>query len=316
MVISISFSDVLLTGSSCPGNSAPLNVSGETYNLTEDITTTGSCISIFGFPAAANNIVLNCNGFRISGDGGGTDKGIEIGLISASSNITINNCIIENFGSGLICSSSSRFYVNNITTINSTYGINTEDCAYSIINNSHIYNNNVGVFKIGQGNSIYNTIIENNTQGGIEGNGDVSSNNIIDNVTIRNNNIGIDFGSDSRGNMQILNSNIYNNTLYNIDFTPTSAYTFTNIFFQNNYLGNWSKIYTDNFANFNNVSFYDNTYLGATQLYDCFDYLSTNLSCENQSIIVLGSSSLGSVFPSFGISSFLFLLGGLILFFR
>lgn len=64
-------------------------INGETYTLVGDVFTTKSCMVI-----DTDNIVLDCNGMTIEGDGSGVDAGVKL---SNHQGITVVNCRIDNF---------------------------------------------------------------------------------------------------------------------------------------------------------------------------------------------------------------------------
>ena len=90
-------------------------ISSDEYIITADLSTSGSCILI-----RANNVVVNCNGKKISGDDGQADIGIDIGDTGFRNNINITNCIVEDFGTAIrVGQDSNLVRLENVTT-NST----------------------------------------------------------------------------------------------------------------------------------------------------------------------------------------------------
>jgi parallel beta-helix repeat protein len=157
---------------------------GKTYCLNQSISTTSTCMQFTN-----NSVILDCQGYNITGDKSGVDSGIHI---SGYNNITVKNCGINNFYYGVHMSSAS-----NNSLIN------------SIIYNSSIY----GVFL---SNSDYNNLINNtvyNTTNGISMNSG-SDNNLIINNTIFNLNIGIYIQASSYN--RIDNNNISSSNSHGI----------------------------------------------------------------------------------------------------
>ncbi|MEK6846142.1 MAG: hypothetical protein AABY26_05250, partial [Nanoarchaeota archaeon] len=115
----ITGADVSVTdfGTSGDANSTSCgNVTGS-LTLTANVSTTTTCFTI-----NTSNIVLDCAGFTISGDGGSTDYGVfnSVGY----DNITITNCIIDNFGDGIYSYNDAYDQIiQNNTLTNLTIGI-------------------------------------------------------------------------------------------------------------------------------------------------------------------------------------------------
>ncbi len=92
------------------------NVTGS-LTLTANITTTTNCFTI-----NVSNIVLDCAGFTVSGDGGSSDSGI---LNSDGyDNITITNCTFDNFNEGIYSYNNAYSHIIQYNTFtNLTYGV-------------------------------------------------------------------------------------------------------------------------------------------------------------------------------------------------
>lgn len=153
------------------------------------------------FNVLEDNVTLNCNGFRIFGNGN------SIGIYANNTlNTTIRNCIISNFTDAVVFQSSSLGEISNCTMMQSRTGIN---------------------FTGSSGNLIRGILLTNETNKtvGIVLNG--SSNNfLIDinarfNYTLSSNYYGEGYSgtaitvSGGSGN-QIVNSSLYNMTNYGI----------------------------------------------------------------------------------------------------
>jgi len=147
--------------SSCGNVGAPGGV------LTGNIIASGNCINI-----TANNVVINCSGYAIIGNGSG--DGFDVNNLS---NVSIINCLIENFTTGVNASQFNNLTIqysnftnnsNSITTWSgsSQYGwYGTISYGLNLFNNQFLdrvtFNNNPYSC-----NAIYNSTIENNTING------------------------------------------------------------------------------------------------------------------------------------------------------
>ncbi|MFW5704708.1 MAG: hypothetical protein ACOCXG_02590 [Nanoarchaeota archaeon] len=88
-----------------------LNVAGETYVVTQDITATGNCFSIL-----ADNIILDLNGHTLTGPG--SNRGVLFG--GSRVGVTIKNGVINNFDSGIYSYDySPGFTLDNVDIVNS-----------------------------------------------------------------------------------------------------------------------------------------------------------------------------------------------------
>ena len=160
--------------------------------LTSSLTMTGDLSNCpgHGIIFGSNNIVLDCQGHTIEGDGSGYSNGI---YLNSRQNNTIKNCIIRNFDYGIFLDhSSNNFLTNNTANSNNDAGIYI------------FYNSNF--------NEILNNKILNNSNTGITiSNCDPrrycydagNSNNIIEDNKISNNGVGI-FSQQSNS---IINNN-------------------------------------------------------------------------------------------------------------
>jgi len=153
-----------------------------------------------GIVVGASNIVLDCAGYTITGDGGATDAGV--GSNAGDSNVTVKNCIIENFGIGIIFDNS-----DNSTMFNNTIQhVNIGGAGATIISFSNGTNANIS------SNTIYNITAD--AGGGpigisfSEGASGTSANGIIygNNISLfsgdgNNNALAIDIGDDTVGTL-------------------------------------------------------------------------------------------------------------------
>jgi len=180
-----------------------LSVAGD-YILNQSVDGAGSCFTI-----SASDIILDCNGYEITGDGTG------IGIDIQADGSTVKNCIINvgnyQYGINIDGFSNNLLTGNNVTVdFSSEYGIQLSNS-----NSNTLSGNNVsGVMAIYLlDGSSYNVIIGNYVDGSATGSAitletDTSYNNITDNTAIGN--AGIDLVGSS-------NNIITNNVAYGID---------------------------------------------------------------------------------------------------
>jgi len=137
------------TISSCP---TTISSSG-TYTLTGDLSSSNYCIKV-----DASNVVINCGGHKITGTSGTTNYGIS-GYNGDVNNVTINDCIIDKFGDGIVIPGGDNWQVNNVVVANSTSnyygGIYISGSAnYNNFNNVEVYGGiKYGVYIYGSSNN-------------------------------------------------------------------------------------------------------------------------------------------------------------------
>ncbi|MBT6774591.1 hypothetical protein HOA91_04430 [Candidatus Woesearchaeota archaeon] len=122
-----------------PGTCACGDTLKENYNLSFDLSCTDSGITIGG-----PNLVFDCRGHSITGDGGG---GPDTGFINTGGfrNITIKNCVIGGFAKGIefMHAFNATIWNNTIGHINLTepnWGISFANCSGANISNNIITN--------------------------------------------------------------------------------------------------------------------------------------------------------------------------------
>jgi parallel beta-helix repeat protein len=171
-----------------------------TYELNQNISSTGTCITI-----NTDNVELDCKGYTIDG----TDALYSYGVIdNGFDNITIKNCIITNFYWGIFFFNGANFgtLTNNTIISNIDNGIYLENSVYNILTNNTISSNSgwggIRIWSGSNNNILTNNTIKNNTDGIILVS---NSNNILTSNIVYFNNIGFNF-LDSSNNK--LNSNI------------------------------------------------------------------------------------------------------------
>ena len=223
----------------CTG-SYNINAGGH-YVLNNSIANNGTCINIL-----VNDVLLDCQGFNMTGNG--TLFGVNAGV--GLNNVTVQNCEIYNFSSGIsftIVTGSTIFNNtimrnmqaiwfqwgsdnNNITTNilnnNSRYGFLVASVAQSVNNtitgNTANFNGRDGFnFNQSSNNTVINNIANYNTRFGFYI-VNQSNNNTFTGNTANNNSEGFVIWSNSTGN--IFNSNrAINNSVFGIDFPGLSC---------------------------------------------------------------------------------------------
>ncbi|MBW2963728.1 right-handed parallel beta-helix repeat-containing protein, partial [Candidatus Woesearchaeota archaeon] len=211
--------------------------------LTQDIyVNLSDAIGSWCISFQTNDIILDCQGHSLNGNGSG------IGIISGNlDNITIKNCQVNNFTSGIQMRTNNSFVINNTASFNTEdgfiigygyYGVinafvenNTAinnsrhpfyiiNASYSQIKNNRAYNHSNGVYNIQS--SHYNQILNNlayDNYGGFTLSYSSHDNHLFNN-TVHNNQVfngnSYEFITDSYNN--VLNQSYYtgNSTVVNL----------------------------------------------------------------------------------------------------
>ncbi|MHC1575266.1 MAG: right-handed parallel beta-helix repeat-containing protein [Candidatus Methanogasteraceae archaeon] len=168
----------------------------------------------------SDNVVLDCNGATINGDGSG------IGIYNNEfDNIILKNCNIKNyeFGIGTVYSSYNTITSNNIS--NNSYGIDMEYSSNNTLNSNNIHSNSLyGIYMVYSSDNALtsNNICSNNLFANTNGIGivDSSSNTLICNNINDNSLTGIDISSNS--NFNTLNNNKIKNNGYGVSLTDSN----------------------------------------------------------------------------------------------
>jgi len=255
-----------------------LDTPNEYYILAADIddTTTGSdqaCMNI-----TAQNVTLDCQGFRINGTYASGNRGV----YSNQFNSTVKNCVVGNWTWGIYYyHNSNNGTIQNVTVRNNTEGIMLNGADNNILTDITVNNNSdCGLYFVSADNNwltdinanyngvttaagvrtgIYfstlgarpenNTIINSTVNNNYRAISIVGANNFI-NITAKNNIIyGISL-LDTTSNNNVINSSIYNNI---IDYYLYDAGS-TNYFRNTNFTGNrkiwfWDSTNWFNYAN-------------------------------------------------------------------
>ena len=163
-----------------------------------------------GIKIGADNLVLDCGGYQLTGDGTSTDYGVDnfIGY----ENITVQNCILVGFGNGIYYSSCAEGLIINNTIVNNTAdGVKLVRVNNTLVNDTIIMNNSNGIGMNLFFGSKNNTLIDNTitkNEFGISVDEGSDDNDIIENVLNNNSDSGIYLGNS-------LGGDLFNNTLKN-----------------------------------------------------------------------------------------------------
>ena len=191
----------MVTQSAC----ATLSSANTVYVLDRNLTTTGNC-----FVISANNITIDGNGYKITGNGGSSGIYVNTYIINA----TVKNLTIDYFSNGIYLYYQNYYDVfENITITRSPYGINS----YYMPRYNNFTNINI------TGASNYGIYINRDFTG-----------SRIKNVRISSSNYGIYFGSYSEVSYYnvIEDSSFWKNTNYNLYIA--SPYYWRNFNLSNN----------------------------------------------------------------------------------
>ena len=134
-----------------PTNCTTLSYPG-TYTLQNDVSTTEDCFTII-----SSNVTLDCNNYNIDGDDGSGDYGIYSNGISGTlTNITINNCNLTNFHSGLYLRYSDDGNISNTNSSSMTFaGVRTDSSDGNNFTDISLQNSDVyGFYFLNSGNNL------------------------------------------------------------------------------------------------------------------------------------------------------------------
>ncbi|MEM2031021.1 MAG: NosD domain-containing protein [Archaeoglobaceae archaeon] len=213
------------------------------------------CIKI-----SANDVVLDGQGFSISGEGSGD------GIYVRASNVTIKNVKVLNYGTGIrLYSSSNITIIGNYITNNRYEGIKLSSSSSNTITVNNITNNYGEGIELSSSSS--NTISENNIMNNDEEGIELSysKNNTISGNNIANNEYsGIELSSSSSNT--ISENNIINNGRTGIYLSSSPSNIITGNTIVNNkdrgiylYSSSYNLIYNNLFNNTRNYYISDST---------------------------------------------------------
>ncbi|MGC8662624.1 MAG: right-handed parallel beta-helix repeat-containing protein [Candidatus Micrarchaeia archaeon] len=173
------------------------------YSITGNIKAVPNCFTI-----KASNVSLNCNGALISGTGTGSAF-----TILNESNVSINNCNVKKFWSGIVANNTPYIKLKNMSISNVGVGVILKNTKYGDIFNIKLSTfDNIGYLI----DHVFNSIISNNyAYDGVNSSGfiiDNSTNNLIkyNNAT---SNAKYGFFIENSNNNNIFNNSAYSNKL-------------------------------------------------------------------------------------------------------
>jgi parallel beta-helix repeat protein/surface protein len=278
------------------GNNGVLDSAGTTYTLTENITSTGTCLSV-----SAANVTLDCAGYTIEYSTSGEND--TYGFYTNQFNTTIKNCnIVDGNRSG----NSSRIgiYVDedNALIFNNTVNTSNSNSIYvgSAVSNLNVSQNNlysysddsVRIFSTSSGNNFERNTIISSWDNGVQG----GTNNdfVLNDITGDN---GIRFSAG--GSNTVFNNNITSTGLQDNDFgayvsSPNNNFTGNKIISDQGkgvailYSGGNGNTFEDNIISSNNsfaFQFYQNTYSNS---------LINNTFISNSTVVYIQANSTNS----------------------
>jgi uncharacterized protein (TIGR02145 family) len=284
-----------------------LDVSNTRYILEKSITTDETCFNI-----TADDLLLDLNGFTITGDNSGADYGV---YALGRNKIIIRNGFIEwfgkssaNIGDGIYLINTNNSAIENIDASNNGYGIeiissssnNLKNIGVSssywegltldsssgstLSNIVGVSNGGAGIYLYSSNNSILTNLSSSKESGIIL---ERSSNNILNNINSSNNTLGLFVYATS-------NNNIFSNIITSFNGPGAQAYGIYvsqctgNVF--NNVISSSNKdlgiqLSLSPQTTFNNVTISDNevynTITGGLYLYNNNNSIFNNLNCYN-----------------------------------
>jgi parallel beta-helix repeat protein len=214
------------------------------YTLTADISNSANtyCMNI-----SANHVIFDCQGHTIDGTDASSSYGIYVyRSFATTTNETIKNCVLTDWGDGIYLSYSNSNTLSNITSSsNSYYGIYLYRSNSNTLSNITSSSNSYGIYLYYSNSNTLSNITSSSNSNGIYL--DRSNSNTLSNITSSSNSYGIYLYSS--GSNTIKNSIIQGNSQYGIYLdsagsTPNSIYNnlFNNT--KNFYFG--GTIYTNN----------------------------------------------------------------------
>lgn len=206
-----------------PGTHALTNVAAcgdlagnDVYNVTANLFVAGNdCLNVTG-----SNVELFCYGTTISGDRSAGNNGI---ILFGRNNVTIRDCRIQNFSTGIQTQTVSNVTIRNNTIHNNTqHGIDfsfqadPNSNSSNVLNNTLFANNNTGIhFSNVDSSQIYSNLLYNMTDIAIYVQ-DSQDINVTNNTVLNTSNSGI--VGDAAG-VNLNRTYVFNNTLYNFSST-------------------------------------------------------------------------------------------------
>ncbi|MCL5011308.1 MAG: right-handed parallel beta-helix repeat-containing protein [Candidatus Marsarchaeota archaeon] len=226
---------------------------GSSGVLTASIAASGNCFNV-----TASNIIINCNGFSVVGNGSG--DGFDVNNMS---NVSIINCSVSNFTAGVNASEFNNLTIGYSNFTNNLFSINTWSPFY-YVNGTYIKAGNYTPPSLNFVTSYGLNLFNNQFLDQYTFNNNPYSCNVIYNASIQNNTIKGAFAGYHLGNSTIS---------YNNFSTGFGTLLGNNIFGDNLALWSYNNITNNYFKNANtqpNISidfcgnnyFYNNNFTG------------------------------------------------------
>ena len=109
----------------------------QAYTLAGNLTATGTLVTFYSSASTITGASLDCQGKSMTGNGSG------YGVLLQGSNLTVRNCLINNFNVGIGIAGSNNTIENNTVNDSANYGISTvwlAESYYNLIKNNTISN--------------------------------------------------------------------------------------------------------------------------------------------------------------------------------
>ncbi len=209
---------------SCSTCDAAADAQGAQVQLQADIQNpTGTCIDV-----GADNVVIECNGHVVYG----SDLGDGV-RVSGRNNVTVRNCVIHDFDSGINFSQTAASFIINNTLYNNSQGVLSTLSTNNLLENNTAFNSSRAGFNLSSA-STSNTLNNNTAYLNPHGFYILSNSVTLENSTAYNNsNNGILFSSSSS---RIKSTIVYNNN-FGIDLSFASNSVLENNSVRNNVEG-------------------------------------------------------------------------------
>jgi parallel beta-helix repeat protein len=216
-------------------------------NLTADLNCSG-----VGLDLNTDDIVLDCQNHVISGINNTGFWGIGV---DSNHNVTIKNCVINNYWRGIFLYSASNSNLVNNNVSDSPWGIYLEQSDNNNLTSNTANNNSAGISLKSSDN---NKLISNNASNNYNDDGiyllSSSNNTLIGNTASNNDDYGIQLDGFSNNNT-LLDNTVNHNDAGGIDLRLSSSNTLTsNIINNNSWYGIYLESSNNNALNNNTVS--------------------------------------------------------------
>jgi len=174
----------------CPGKiigCGAITTGNKVYTLQNNITNLAAwtCITV-----NANNVVIDCNGYTLTGPLTGGYPPTNTGgiYVSGRTNVTVKNCIITKYGAGIYLNSGGQHTLTNNILYSNFIGINAYMSSNNVLTQNKAYNNTQAgiIVAAGSNNVLTQNNVYSNTANGI-GITQSSIGNTLTSNTVNNN---------------------------------------------------------------------------------------------------------------------------------